>query len=367
MTGFKKILMTGAAVLALTACSSDRGPGQIGSADDIIIRNAGEPKAPPPKPLDVAAATAGTVAAENTASDGVTAAPAPAVEQAAESVPAAAETPAPAVSAPTASTTEVAAPTAPAAPAAMDPVTEVKVETPAAPAAEAVPAEAPAPAAMKNISMAGTPAATAEPAPVAAASSTPAPEVPASVPAPAESSSAVDLSMAALQTGDKAKVKAIQEELKKAGLYKGKTNGKVNTETLNALVRYQSAQGTLATAPVPASTTSTPAASTSTVSNASATPAPLPPSGTAPAAVSAPQTPAPAAAATSALTANTPMTDPALIRAVQEKLKAQGLLPSVSGAMDSATLNALVKYQMSNGLTPGALNLDTVKKLGVVQ
>lgn len=378
MTGFKTILMTGAAIVALTACSSDRGPGAIGTADDIIVRNAGEPKAPPPKPLDAPA----VVAADAAVTDGVTAAPAPAVEAAPAAV--AAETTAttvPATPAVPAEPQPAATPT-PASPAAADPVTEVAVATTPvpAPAPESVPVVKADTAPMKNIPMATseTAPASAPVAPVPAATpATPAetnaapavPTAPPETPVAQPATAPVDMSMAALQSGDKATIMAVQEELKKAGLYTGKADGKINTETLNAMIRYQSSQGTLAK--VPASVTAPASAS------AAAKPAPLPPAGqakpaAAPAAVAAPvATAAPVVPAVSApvaaITAQTPMTDPALIRAVQEKLKAQGLLPSVSGAMDSATLNALVKYQTSNGLTPGALNLDTVKKLGIVQ
>lgn len=37
--------MVGIALLALNACSSDKGPGAIGSKDDIVVRNNGMPQA----------------------------------------------------------------------------------------------------------------------------------------------------------------------------------------------------------------------------------------------------------------------------------------------------------------------------------
>lgn len=375
MTGFKTILMAGVAIAALTACSSDRGPGAIGSTNDIIVRNAGEPKAPPPKPLEAPVVTA----TDATPTDGVTAAPAPVVEAVApvaDTPAVASEAPA-TTAAPVVATSELVAAPAVTAPAAaptstalsIDPVTEVAVANPApAMPEEVVPVVKADAVPMKNIPMTSpeapasvtSPAAAPAAAPVEtnAAPATAQPVEPAVLAAPAAPS--VEMTMATLQSGDKVKVMAVQEELKKAGLYAGKTDGKINTETLNAMIRYQSSQGTLAKAPASAAAQPTPlppAGQTKPVATTAVAPAPAPAPVAAP--VSAPTTPA--------ITAQTPMTDPALIRAVQEKLKAQGLLSSVSGAMDSATLNALVKYQTSNGLAPGVLNLDTVKKLGIVQ
>lgn len=384
MTGFKTILMAGVAIAALTACSSDRGPGAIGSTNDIIVRNAGEPKAPPPKPLEVPVVTA----TDAVPTDGVTAAPAPVVEAAA-TVPSEPPTATTAAPAPVAAASEVVAAPAVTAPAAapaptttsssIDPVTEVAVANPSPAVPEAVPVVKADAAPMKNIPMTSTetPASVTTPAaaPTAATpvetNAAPATAQPVEPAVPAASAApSVEMTMATLQSGDKLKVMAVQEELKKVGLYAGKTDGKINTETLNAMIRYQSSQGTLAKAPASVA----PAVPTS--ASPAAQPAPLPPAGqakpVATTAVAPAPPPAPVAAPVSAptmpaITAQTPMTDPALIRAVQEKLKAQGLLSSISGAMDSATLNALVKYQTSNGLAPGVLNLDTVKKLGIVQ
>ena len=38
-------LLLGVAVLSLAACASDKGPGEIGSKDDIVVRNNGMPQA----------------------------------------------------------------------------------------------------------------------------------------------------------------------------------------------------------------------------------------------------------------------------------------------------------------------------------
>lgn len=44
MTRFSKTLfLTGAALLALNACSGSKGPGEIGTQDDIVVRNKGIP------------------------------------------------------------------------------------------------------------------------------------------------------------------------------------------------------------------------------------------------------------------------------------------------------------------------------------
>jgi hypothetical protein len=59
--------------------------------------------------------------------------------------------------------------------------------------------------------------------------------------------------MAALQSASPTEIKAIQEALGKAGFYTGKISGKINTETLNGMVRYEAAQGTLPKTPAPVS------------------------------------------------------------------------------------------------------------------
>ena len=49
-------LLLGVAVLSLAACSSSKGPGEIGSKDDIVVRNNGLPQ---PKQAEAAPATQG--------------------------------------------------------------------------------------------------------------------------------------------------------------------------------------------------------------------------------------------------------------------------------------------------------------------
>ena len=42
---FRSSLLLGVAVLSLAACSSSKGPGDLGSKDDIVVRNNGMPQA----------------------------------------------------------------------------------------------------------------------------------------------------------------------------------------------------------------------------------------------------------------------------------------------------------------------------------
>ncbi|MBN8522123.1 MAG: hypothetical protein J0L77_09545 [Alphaproteobacteria bacterium] len=366
MTSLKTFLLLGVAVTALSACSSDRGPGQIGSANDIIIRNAGDPKAPPPKPLetpeaitevDVAEApvtttTEATQTAQNLTAEAMPPAPAEKVEAVAPTTPAPATVPA-------------VPPAVPAAP-----------ETPSAPAPVVASAVESVPTPMRGTKMitpeeaVPVPATTAQPTPVQPNAELVAP-APVQTPEPAP---AQTLTMASLQSASPAEIKAIQESLSKAGFYTGKISGKINTETLNGMVRYEAAQGTLPKTPAPVSV---PVATPSVKAAApSAAPAPLPvssapvspvPAPSKPASPVFPVTPAEVPPAL-ALTAQTALTDPAMIRAVQEKLISAGLFKgAVNGKMDTSLLNALVSYQTSNGLVPGGLNLETVKKLGIVQ
>lgn len=355
MTSFKHLLLLGVAVTALSACSSDRGPGQIGSADDIVIRNAGDPKAPPPKPLETPEAITEVDMAE---------APSTATAEANQAAQ------------------NLAAESMPPAPAEkVETVTPTPTPTPTPAVTSPAPASVPAPVAASvdviSAPMRGTKMITPEetpPQPVATAQPDSAePVAPAPVQTP-EPALAPTLSMAALQSASPAEIKAIQESLSKAGFYTGKISGKINTETLNGMVRYEAAQGTLPKTPAPVSAPV--AAEPVKTAAPSAAPAPLPVSKAPVAKVPAPSAPVSPvfpvtptdASAVPALTAQTSLTDPAMIRAVQEKLISAGLFKgAVNGKMDTSLLNALVSYQTSNGLVPGGLNLETVKKLGIVQ
>ncbi len=56
---------------------------------------------------------------------------------------------------------------------------------------------------------------------------------------------------------------------------------------------------------------------------------------------------------------------PALIRDVQSALNSRGFSTSVDGQFGPATLNAMERFQRSNGLPVGYLTIDTVRALGV--
>lgn len=529
MRSFKGILLTGTAILALVACSSDKGPGKIGSIDDIVVRNAGEKSALPPpgaEPVkqvqinpaategDTAAPSAAEViAAEDTgtkqtveqaaaaaqaaqknviadahdAAQTAVAHPQALAEQAASNaadvaapVVAAAEnagttaTTAAATAAATVPDTApgvnwnqprriasqeeadalveeqmaqsappaadvLAAASAPAtAPAPLAPPAADVVHAQATPTAPKIPVTAPenytqdpnapySPAAARAAAAAQTGTPVDAPAPASAASApTQAAPVPMTL---ARVDGAMPLDPAVLQAKDPASVRSLQKTLADAGFYKGALNGEMNSDTLNAYVKYQSAaqasQAAAAPAPAPAPTPVAPApapppaeiAPTPVMEQMPAqaapemltqdapgmsstapaplsqrravsrrTPAPLPavepyhaaPShaqgnmtaapapSVAPAQVATPSAPAPAAAP-AAFGANVSMSDPAVISAAQRALAAKGLYTgAMNGTVDANTLNALVRYQASNGLTPGMLNIETLKSLGVV-
>lgn len=516
MRAFKGILLTGTAILALVACSSDKGPGEIGSLDDIVVRNHGEKAAMPPPgaepvkqvKIDEAATEGDTsapsaaemIAAEDTGgkqsveqtaaaaqeaqekamaadaavieAEAATAAPAPAVEaesaqddaqaqqtasadtapgmnwnqprrittpdeadalvkeQMAQSAPppadAAAATTAPTPSAPPAEDVAAASQTSAPAASATPAEPKIPVTDPAHytqdPNAPYSPAAARAAAAAQT----GTPSDAAAPtAATASAEAAPQPMALAKVDGP------LPIDPALLQSKDPATIKSLQKTLADAGFYKGALNGEMNSDTLNAYVKYQTAAqanaapASSAAAPAPAEAQpvfpphetaaheapATPvmaepavqaeanAAPTPVMDQAAPdmneapppairqrprvsrrTPAPLPPVeptqvptpvfGEPPAAPTPDVQPAPAAApaTTATFDASASVTDPAVISAAQQALAAKGLYTGpINGMVDAATLNAVIRYQSANNLTPGLLNTETLKSLGVVK
>jgi hypothetical protein len=60
--------------------------------------------------------------------------------------------------------------------------------------------------------------------------------------------------------------------------------------------------------------------------------------------------------------------DPAIIKAAQSAMKAKGGYSGAeNGELSSEFLNALSKYQSDNKLTPGGINVETLRHLGVVE
>lgn len=517
MRSFKGFLLTGTAILALVACSSDKGPGEIGTVDDIVVRNHGEKVAVPPpgaepvKEVKIAeAATEGNtaapsaaemIAAEDTGGKKTVEQTAAAAqeaqektiaqtqEQAADAAVAHAEQVAdaePVQVAQAAAAAPVQADTAPGmnwnqprrieTPEDADKLVEEQMAQSAPPAAAAAPATAPAPAAPPSADVAAT---TAAPAPAQAASPAAAPKIPVTAPenytqdpdapyspaaaraaaaaqtgtpsdAPAAPAAAptpvmaepapqplalakgdgqMPLDPALLQSKDPATIKSLQKTLADAGFYKGALNGEMNSDTLNAYVKYQTAaqanvaaQTPAAPAPVPAEpavTAPTPVPTApSMTQDATAAPTPvmdqapmqmmtpatpdmneaappvmrqraavsrrtpqeLPPvapivpkTPVFPEAVPAPSVqhapaPTPVQAAPATFGANVSVNDPAVISAAQKALAAKGLYTGpVNGMADADTLNAVIRYQSANNLAPGLLNVETLQSLGVVK
>ncbi|MCB1529911.1 MAG: peptidoglycan-binding protein [Rhodospirillales bacterium] len=343
MRAFKSVMLAGTAVLALSACSSNRGPGEIGSRDDIIIRNMGDEKAPPPAPVSAPEISRIEEAApaEETASD-------MAAETAPDFVPAPPDESA-------AQMTEQEEPPAGEVEDSVEDDVDVREQViPREPEPDVVPEES---------SEAAGPMGTVEmraPSPVAGASD-PASPVPAAPPENVpDAPDLVDLSevdMAVLPTKTPQEIMDVQEALKEQGFYEGAPDGKVDAKTLNSLMRYKASKGALPAGNKPL-------------------PAPLPVSQETQEAVEEP----PVAAAPTAsrpVAASMPtvfkagavrMNDPALIRAAQTALTAKGFYDgSVTGEMDTALLNALSRYQSANLLAPGGLNEETLKSLGVME
>jgi hypothetical protein len=446
MRAFKAILLTGTAVLALAACSSDKGPGEIGSIDDIVIRNAGDKNAPPPPSSDPikevkltaepAEASATTADAATPSADEVIAAAdtgKPRPPKAAEATEAMAQEAAAkedvleqkAVAEAEKVGEEVADKTIANEPVQDQPKandvawnqTERAIATPPvrddASIAEHVPAEPPVAdqfaAQEAQTSMAAAQADTKAAAPTAPVASGDAPAMVLT-----SQSGPMPLDPAVLQSKDPAAITALQKTLKSAGYYKGPLNGTMTSDTLNGYVKYQTAAkasgapvtaaapvaapvtaptstpaplapsqvATPVAAPAPAPVAPTPViAPTPTPSAPSAlivsrrAPEPLPPAGAmksvarAESVAAATQAAAPvaAAAATNFKASGVSLSDPAVISAAQAELAAKGLYTGTpTGTLDTATLNALSRFQGSNGLVPGGLNLETLKLLGVV-
>ena len=313
----KSALLLGAALAVLSACSGTKGPGEIGTKDDIVVRNNGLPGAKQTAAAPAEGDFSSTVEqAEAVPAPAVGAAEplpdtSPAVEAAAQQVADA--------KAPLASTT--ATPTADMGGNAMTPSTgakpidQVVPETPvqdatvapppATTTASAAPAVAPAPAPMAESAPSVYPTAdyapaTAAPAPATAPAATPAPAAPVT---PSENA------------------------------YVPVPPGTDYPLDPNAPYSPKAMAGVAAS-----STATTPAATDA----------------------------ATVAAPVSAAGLN--LSDPAVIRSAQTALKTKaGYTGEVSGTVDAAFLNALTVYQGQNKLPVGGLNEATLRHLGVIE
>lgn len=278
----KPALLLGVAVLSLAACSSSKGPGEIGSKNDIVVRNNGLPQA---KQAEAAPAAQGgdfssTVEqAEAMPAPEVAAAEplpdnSPAMKQAVAAQDAAT---APLPSTPTSDATnsvvpadtetkpiDAVAPTSPvtdtttpppadaATPAVIPPTPESapsatgaiypSTDYPAAQTATPVPAPAAAPAVAATSS--ATPGPSAVPAGVKYPLDPNAPFSPKAVAAAAAAQGAIAATTPTpSSTGDvsnPATIKAAQAALKAKGGYAGAETGEIDAAFLNALIMYQS-------------------------------------------------------------------------------------------------------------------------------
>jgi len=324
MTRFAKTLfLMSVSALALSACSGNsKGPGPLGSKDDIVVHNNGMPQAP-----GQAEAQAQTT---TTAENGITSTvqnvepnPAPAVEPAQPVAP-----PADAQAAPSDQKIAESEPLPSTDPAVVQaakevqeqktspvtttatPTSETTTATPA-PVTDTIPADVVAPEKVTKPAV-STPADTAP-----ATTSAPAPVTTSVYPAP-------DASLAQAQTT--------------APISSAPAPGTVS----QASSVYPAQQ---ASSEVPAGT-----------------PIAVP---TAPAA-SAVTTPSPAANVPAASSLKT--TDPAVIKSAQAALKLKGVYKGPeSGKVDSEFLNALSIYQGQNKLPQGGLNTETLISLGIAQ
>lgn len=277
----KSSLLVGVAVLSLAACSSSKGPGELGSKDDIVVRNHGMPQAA----QQAAAAPAPQTGDFTTTIEQGEAIPAPEVASA-EALPDAS----PAVEQAVAAQAEATAPMtsttsevyADPAPQPQDVASTADAVIPETPVTQPVPlpdpadyVTAPAPSATASVyPSTDYPAAaqTAQPVPAPAheAAAVPAPQpvaqpvaLPEGVKYPLDpnapySPKAVEAAIAAsgataaapattaAPTGnpsDPATIRAAQAALKARGVYAGAETGVVDAGLLNALIMYQAQMG----------------------------------------------------------------------------------------------------------------------------
>lgn len=301
----KSFLLMGTALLALSACSSDKGPGALGSKNDIVVRNNGLPGSqgqPAPVPPSSEGDFSSTVeqgaavpapevaAAEPVAPQEPSQATAPAVEEVARKIE---EAKAPVPS--TTATSDVVAP---------EPVATI------APVPAPAPASAPVVSTTPPVGTPVTPPPVQEP--IAAA------PAPVSVPGP------VVAAPAPLAPEPAEMVEAVEPP--------------VPVQATRRSSVYPDSDFPADAPVVSAQTTATTPVTSEPVYVQPQDAAPINP------------------------------TSPANIKAVQGALKLKGYYKGAeTGILDSELLNALSKYQAENKLPLGGLNVDTLRSLGVVQ
>lgn len=278
MTRFSKTaLMMGVAILALSACSGGKGPGEIGSKNDIVVNSRGLPgekgMAPPPPAGDFSstveqaeAIPAPDVAQAEPLPDNSPAMQQAVAEQEAANAPmpsAAAVTPPDALTASPSETRPIdaVAPTEPVTNAAVPPPQEIPAPAPVAstqpssvyPAADYEQAAAPAPVPTPSSERAASPAPSSSyayvPAPAGYEPEDPnAPYSPRAAaeaaarqsgqPQPAYEPSAAPAA-GAVSYSDPAIIRAAQAALAQRVGYTGSQSGEIDASFLNALTVYQ--------------------------------------------------------------------------------------------------------------------------------
>lgn len=340
------LFLIGAAVLALGACSGDKGPGEIGSIDDIVVRNKGIPGSE----NSTAKAPQGAVPGQDFSStvEQGEAVPAPEVAAAEPVSPPAADTAAPANAAPV----EQQAQPAPL------PDTTPAVEQ-AVNAQEAANAPVPSPAVAPTSAQTAPPTTDQRPLDSLA----PAQPVTQSVEPPAQNTTPA-ATAATVSPAPATPPAPAETPVSSVYLASDYQQAVPTTET----PATTEAATTIAAAPV-STTASAPVASTAPVKFEKGQ-YPLDPN--------APYSPKAVAAA--AASAGTPVTEPkltenginlndaAIIRSTQAALAAKAIyVGPQTGIMDAELLNAITKYQAANGLPQGGLNEATLKSLGIIE
>lgn len=317
MTRFtKSALLLGAAVAVLSACSGTKGPGEIGSKNDIIVRNNGLPGdksqkvAPPDADFSSTVEQAEAVPAPSVESAQPLPDTSPAVEAAAQQV-ADAKAPVPS----TATTTPVSTPSTEG-----NRIDQVVPATPVQDASTMAP-----PAQSAAVATPVAPAASAEQIPVQ-------PYTPPTATPPAAAAAEIPVAATAPSSAYPA-------------------------------ADYAAPAAPAPTAPAPAPATPSEHAYV-----------PLPSGSAYPLDPNAPYSPKAVAASGVAASpsAQAPvsggMNSPDTIRAAQTALKAKGAYGgAVTGTSDAAFLNALTIYQAQNNLPVGGLNAETLTNLGIAQ
>lgn len=327
MTRSTTTLLLSAAVIALAACGSSKGPGALGTKDDIVVRNNGLPGATAPVPPSAE----GEIAQ-------VEAAPTPEVAQAPLEMPAGSSEPAPVTDpAVEQAAQKVEESKSPVAPTTTTPINDDRAAA-TAPTTETVPADV----------VAAEPV--AETANVEPPVTTPAPanNVPVGTPISASDNTYVP---------NDAPASAV------SALNARKVEEQAVAAPAPAPTPYQAPVA--AAQPIPAPVEAPAVAQPPRVSPSSVYPAEDYP----------PEVLAQAQARSQAV-ANLPQVsapavnfaDPEIVKMVQASLKAKGVYGGkVDGVVNTQYLNALSKYQGLNKLPQGGLNLETLRLLGVVQ